>query len=71
MQEANMNTNKPGLPSEAKPDDLIRSNTIELNEDELGSVSGGIKIGSKAETLHHKPENELLIGNPTPRLKHP
>ena len=32
-----MNSKKPG----SKPDDLIRSNTVELTEEELGSVSGG------------------------------
>ena len=64
-----MNSKKPGPQSEAKPDDLIRSNTVKLTEEELGSVSGGIKIGSKAELLldqQHK--DDTHIESLTPRI---
>jgi hypothetical protein len=67
-----MNSNKRGPQSESKPDDLVRSNAVELNEEELGSVSGGIKIGSKAESLLDlKHKDEIQIESLTPRLKHP
>ena len=46
-----MNSKKTGSQPGSKPDDLIRSNTIELNEEELGSVSGGIK-GESSDAKH-------------------
>jgi type VI protein secretion system component Hcp len=57
-----MNSKKPG----SKPDDLIRSNTVELNEEELGSVSGGqdafLKLdGIKGESQDHKHKDEIHI----------
>jgi hypothetical protein len=36
-----MNSKKTGPQPESKPDDLIRSNTVELTEEDLDSVSGG------------------------------
>ncbi len=64
-----MNSKKPGPQSESKPDDLIRSNTVKLTEEELGSVSGGIKIGSKTKSLlGHKHKDEILIESLEPRL---
>ena len=57
-----MNSKKPG----SKPDDLIRSNTVELTEEELGSVSGGqdlfVKLGDiKGESLDDKHKGEIHI----------
>jgi hypothetical protein len=64
-----MNSNKPGPRPESRPDDLIRSNTVELNEEELGSVNGGIKIGTKTESLiEQKHKDELPIESLQPRL---
>jgi hypothetical protein len=78
MQEAHMNSNKPGQPPESKPDDLVRSNTVELNEEQLGSVNGGIKIGSKAESLRQttdsvdrKPTGMMHIESQQQSLKQP
>ena len=66
-----MNSKKPGPQSEAKPDDLIRSNTVNLTEEELGGVSGGIKIGTKSESLielNHKHKDEIHIESLQPRI---
>jgi len=68
-----MNSKKTGPQPESKPDDLIRSNTVELTEEDLGSVSGGIKIGSKAESLlelNQKHKDEIHIESLKPLWTH-
>ena len=68
-----MNSKKTGPQPGSKPDDLVRSNTVELTEEELGSASGGIKIGSKAAALlelDQKHEHESHIESPKPRWPH-
>ena len=68
-----MNSKKTGPQPGSKPDDLVRSNTVELTEEELGSVSGGIKIGSKGAALlelDQKHEHETQSPKPQPRWTH-
>jgi hypothetical protein len=66
-----MNSKKTGPQPGSKPDDLIRSNTVELTEEDLGSVSGGIKIGSKADALlHPKHKDEIHIESLKPLWTH-
>ena len=64
-----MNSKKTDPQPGSKPDDLIRSNTVELTEEDLDSVSGGIKIGSKAASLlgldqKHNDETHIEILKP-------
>ena len=65
-----MNSKKPGPQPESKPDDLIHSNTVNLTEEELDNVSGGIKIGTKTESLiNHQPtKDDVPVESLTPRL---
>jgi hypothetical protein len=52
-----MTSSKPGSQSGLKADDLIRSESVKLTEEELGSVSGGqlAKIGDlKGESVDDK-----------------
>jgi hypothetical protein len=66
-----MNSKKTGPQPGSKPDDLIRSNTVELTEEDLGSVSGGIKIGSKTESLlDQKHKDEIHIESLKPLWTH-
>jgi hypothetical protein len=56
-----MNSRKPG----SKPDDLMRSKTVELTEKELGDASGGtafLKLdGIKGESADHKHKDTIHI----------
>jgi hypothetical protein len=66
-----MTSKKPDPQPGSKPDDLIRSNTVELAEEDLGSVSGGIKIGTKAESLlDHKHKDDIHIESLKPLSTH-
>ena len=66
-----MTSKKPGSQPGSKPDDLIRSNAVELTEEELGSVSGGIKIGTKTESLlDHKHKDDIHIESLKPLWTH-
>lgn len=61
-----MNSKKPGSQPGSKPDDLIRSKTVELTEQELGDVSGGqdafLKLDSiKGESQDHKHKDTIHI----------
>jgi hypothetical protein len=61
-----MNSKKPGSQPGSKPDDLIRSKTVELTEEELSGASGGIdqflKLDSiKGESADHKHKDEIHI----------
>jgi hypothetical protein len=66
-----MKSKKPGPQRGSKPDDLIRSKTVELTEQELGSVSGGadfLKLdGIKGESMDHKHKDEIHISSLKPR----
>jgi hypothetical protein len=60
-----MNSKKPG----SRPDDLIRSKTVELTEEELGSASGGtadnfLKLdGIKGESQDDKHKDSIEIAS--------
>jgi hypothetical protein len=64
QQEANMKPKKPGSKSGSKPDDLVRSKKVKLTEEELGKVSGGMKISDiKGESQDHKHKGEIDIAS--------
>ena len=60
-----MTSRKPG----SSPDDLIRSKTVELTEEELGNASGGaVNLDSiKGESQDHKHKDTLHIESLKPR----
>jgi hypothetical protein len=71
VQEADMTSNKSDSPSGSRPDDLIRSESVKLTEEELGNVSGGTQFikydGIKGESQDDSHKGSIEISS----LKHP